>query len=257
MTATGYILIADNEPAFLQATAEFLSQEGFHCECAPSASQTTAMLQKSRYDVLICDVAMPGNERLRVVRVAQEFVPGMPVILVAGQPSVDSAINSLRLPVVAYLTKPLDYRRFLEQIREATLLSHRYLVLSDICRHLRECCEGLEEARGRNLRLARMSGSHSTVSPLILRSLASCLSELMRLQGVPSPTTKNSLLCELLDCPQQQTCRHAIEDTIAVLQKTKNTFKSKDLAGLRCRLEHLVKKPSHLPHLTKSCATLS
>lgn len=257
MAASEHVLIADDEPTFLQATAELLSKEGYHCDCASDAQQAATMLQKKRYDVLICDVMMPGNEQLRVVHIAQEFVPGMPVILVTGYPSVDSAVNSLHLPVVAYLTKPIDYRQLLGQIHEATGLSQRYLVLSDVCRHLRECCQGLEEVRNRNLRLARMSNSGPAVSPLILRTLASCLSELMRLQDAPSLGSENSLLCDVLDCPQQRTCRQAIEETIDVLQKTKNTFKSKDLAGLRCRLERLMKNAPHFPHLAQSCATLS
>lgn len=257
MTASRCVLIADDEPQFLHATEELLREEGYHCECAASAQQAVTMLQNKRYDVLICDVTMPGNEQLRVVQVAQEFVPGMPVILVTSHPSVDSAVSSLHLPVVAYLTKPLDYGQLLSQMRMATGLSHNYLVISDVCRHLRECCQSLEETRDRNLRWARMSSGHTGVSPIVLRLLASCLSELLRLQTSQSPEADASLLCELLDCHHQQTCRHAIEDTIDVLQKTKNTFKSKDLAGLRSRLEHLVKNSPHSPHPAQPCATLS
>ncbi len=256
MAASGCVLIADDEAAFMLATAELLRKEGYHCECAPDAHQAIGMLQQKRYDVLICDVMMPGNEQLRVVQIAQEFVPGMPVILVTGCPSIETAVGSLQLPVLAYLTKPIDYKELLAQIRTAAGFSHNYLVLSDVCRHLRECFQSLEAARDRRLALTRMHSSTSVVSPIVLRLLASCLSELVQLQSDLSSGEEPSLLCELLDCPQQRTCRHAIEDTIDVLQKTKSTFKSKDLAGLRCRLEELVKNPPHFSHSSQSRATL-
>lgn len=118
--------------------------------------------------------------------------------------------------------------------------------LSDICRHLRECCRTLEEDRNRRTR--HTSRHLPSVSPLVVRLLASCLSELVRLQADQSPGVNRQLLCDLLDCPEQPVCRQAIHETIEVLQKTKNTFKSKDLAELRGRLERTLKKSSHPPH---------
>jgi len=246
MNASGCILAADDEPSFLLPMAELLHREGYVCECASDGYQAITMLQGKRHDVLVCDVEMPGNDQLRVVRIAKEFAPGMPVILVTGHPSVDSAVRSLDLPVVAYLTKPIAFDQLLAQVREAMVLSHGYLVLSDVCRHLRECCRSLEEARdGRT----RPTGRHSpAVSPIVIRLLASCLSELLRLHASQSPGVEPQSLCELLDCPEQAICRQAIEETIGVLQKTKSTFKSKDLAELRCRLECIVKKSSDSTH---------
>jgi DNA-binding response OmpR family regulator len=246
MTTSGCILAADDEPSFLLPMAELLRHEGYVCECASDGNQAITMLQGKRHDALICDVEMPGNDQLRVVRIAKQFAPGMPVILVTGHPSVDSAVSSLDLPVVAYLTKPISFDRLLAEVREAMDLSHDYLVLSDICRHLRECCRALEEDRDRRTR--HRNRDLPSVSPLVVRLLASCLSELVRLEADQSPGVNRQFLCDLLDCPEQPVCRQAIHETIEVLQKTKNTFKSKDLAELRARLERIVKKSPNSPH---------
>jgi CheY-like chemotaxis protein len=221
MTTSGCILAADDEPSFLLPMAELLRQEGYVCECASNGNQAITMLQGKRHDALICDVEMPGNDQLRVVRIAKQFAPGMPVILVTGHPSVDSAVSSLDLPVVAYLTKPIGF-------------------------DLRECCRALEEDRDRRTR--HRNRDLPSVSPLVVRLLASCLSELVRLEADQSPGVNRQFLCDLLDCPEQPVCRQAIHETIEVLQKTKNTFKSKDLAELRARLERIVKKSPNSPH---------
>jgi hypothetical protein len=73
-----------------------------------------------------------------------------------------------------------------------------------------------------------------------IRTLAACLSELLELCARSDVDACAHDLCELLDCPQRPVHRQAIVDTIAVLKKTKETFKSKELADLRTRLEDLL-----------------
>lgn len=78
------ILLADDEPSFREATADLLRREGYACDEAASADAVQAALQQECYDLLIADIRMPGNPNLRIVRDAQNLVPGLPVILVTG-----------------------------------------------------------------------------------------------------------------------------------------------------------------------------
>jgi hypothetical protein len=77
------------------------------------------------------------------------------------------------------------------------------------------------------------------VSVGTIRTLAACLSELLRLTAQSGVDSGSSNLCDLLDCPQRTVHRQAIVDTIAVLKRTKDAFKSKELAELRTKLEQL------------------
>jgi len=73
-----------------------------------------------------------------------------------------------------------------------------------------------------------------------IRTLASCLSELLTLFARLGPASKSANLCDLLDCPQRPVHREAIVNAIEVLKRTKGTFKSKALAELRTGLEDLL-----------------
>ncbi len=116
MAELGRILIADDEESFLLSTAELLRDEGYECVCASDARIATAMLDKEGYDLLIADIKMPGNSDLEFIKELPRMVKGMPVILVTGYPSLSSAIQSIPLPVIAYLIKPFEFSELLAQV---------------------------------------------------------------------------------------------------------------------------------------------
>jgi DNA-binding NarL/FixJ family response regulator len=113
----GHILIADDEPTFLQATAELLRKHGYECTCASDGSTAAELVRETHFDLVIADIKMPGNTELELVRELSRLSESLPVILVTGYPSLDTAIGSVELPVVAYLVKPIDFSDLLEQVR--------------------------------------------------------------------------------------------------------------------------------------------
>ena len=84
------------------------------------------------------------------------------------------------------------------------------------------------------------SGTADESSLATIRTLASCLSDLLVLWHKPAADHGLNNLCELLDCPQCPVHRQAILHAIEVLEKTKDSFKSKQLAELRAKLEQAV-----------------
>jgi len=113
------ILIADDEPIFRKALASLLRLEGHVCHTAADADEAIELLHADRYDLLISDVVMPGNEDLRLVREAQSLAEGMPVILVSGCEPINSARHRHYTAVVAFLEKPLDFDEFGRALRAA------------------------------------------------------------------------------------------------------------------------------------------
>ena len=104
----GRVLIADDDEAFRTATKAFLRRQGFDCENAKDASTAIEMLRNSDFELLISDINMPGNAGLELVEKLPDIAAALPVILLTGHPSVQSAARSVRLQVVAYLVKPCD-----------------------------------------------------------------------------------------------------------------------------------------------------
>jgi CheY-like chemotaxis protein len=104
----GTILYADDDEPSRQMISELLSRHGYVCATAPDGLVAEQMLVAARFDCLISDIHMLGNEELEFIRVVQQRAPGLPVILVTAHPSVTTAVEAMKLPVVAYLLKPIE-----------------------------------------------------------------------------------------------------------------------------------------------------
>ena len=108
MPETGRILIADDEETFLHSIADLLRREGYECTCTEDAHSAIQILRENPHDLLVADIKMPGNTELEMFHNLPESAKGMPIVLVTGYPSLRSAIESVNLPVISYLVKPVD-----------------------------------------------------------------------------------------------------------------------------------------------------
>ncbi len=236
MSSQGSILLVDDEETFRESTCRLLQRHGYECVCAGDGDSGLAALRERPFNLLITDIRMPGNWDLRLVREAKELDRQMPVILVTGYPSMDTALRGIGLSVAAYLTKPVDFDELLRHVRSAVAHDRRRQSLVSIRQKLQACLDDLAAAESLPSARAR---DEEWIPLATIRTLAACLSEALTLSaaaGVPG----SSNLCALLDCPQQPIHRRAIFETIDVLKQTKEVFKSKLLADLRTKLEDLV-----------------
>ena len=168
----------------------------------------------------------------------------MPVILVTGYPSLHSAIQSIQLPVVAYMVKPMDFMELLAHARSAIERFRTYRAVCNTRQRLQDWRQDLESIeRGTNL----TPGDHSSTAvdaflTLTLRNIVGCLADLKRLTEALAVHSTEEDACQLLNCPRSTALTNALVETIDILEKTKSAFKSKALAELRKKLEGLVKK---------------
>ena len=68
MKSRGRILIADDEPTFLNSTAELLRREGYDVETVEDAPSAVKAISDASFDLLITDLEMPGNADLDLVQ---------------------------------------------------------------------------------------------------------------------------------------------------------------------------------------------
>jgi DNA-binding NtrC family response regulator len=104
----GRILFVDDDKPFRDSVGKCLIRAGFACDYAGSAAEAIELMQKHEFDALISDINMPGLSGLELIEHLPAANEGLPVILLTGDPTVETAIRSVRLRVVAYLTKPTD-----------------------------------------------------------------------------------------------------------------------------------------------------
>ena len=119
MSQPASILIADDDELIRQSTADLLRLSGHRCDLAAYADEAIAMLEAAPYDLLISDVIMPGNRRLRLVHEAYRIAPEMPAVLVSSSVIHDSLVATMPPTVRACLSKPVPYRELRDQIEAA------------------------------------------------------------------------------------------------------------------------------------------
>jgi len=242
MTEPGRILIADDEETFLFSTADLLRREGYHCDCAADAPTAAELLRRGVYDLLIADIKMPGNPKLELIHELPRIVEGLRVILVTGYPSLHSAIQSIQLPVAAYLVKPVDFPILLEEVGKAIRGFRVQRLVREARRRIEEWHQDLQRVE-KAMTDRRQAPSGSTVdafAELTFRNILDSLSDLKRLARSSQATGDPAQPCHLFACPRLAELTGAVSDAIKTLERTRTAFKSKDIAQLRKRLESLL-----------------
>lgn len=244
MGASGHILLADDEESFLSTTARLLRREGYTCDCAKDASTAIQMLREQEYDVLISDIRMPGNDDLELIREASQIAKGLPVILVTGFPTVQTAIQSVGVNVSSYLVKPIDFATLLEQAQIAIQKRRLFKGIASAEERLRQTSDDLahlKEALEENL-TDNFPGAVESFRAHTYRNIASSLLDACHLNEAMRANSQQVNACNLLECTTLDALTEAMRETIDVLESTKLAFKSKDLGELRKKLEDLVSK---------------
>jgi DNA-binding NtrC family response regulator len=242
----GRTLLADDEETFLHATADILRREGYACECAPDAHVAAQLLRRNDYELLVADIKMPGNPELELIRSLPDLAEGIPVILVTGYPSIRSATESIQLPVVAYLVKPIEISELLSHVRPAI---ERYRLLRKV-RESRERIEQLcRDLGGLETVMERGGGMSATVSvteflDLCIQNIVNTIADVRHVSIAVRGQDPVTRPCHLLACPQLESLTAALEETISVLRETRGSFKSKTLGDLRRKLESVLSRES-------------
>ena len=238
-TRRGRILIADDEQTFLEAVADYLEDEGYECDCALDGTAAAEKLRENQYDVLISDIRMPGNSELELIERLEDLVRGVPVILVTAHPSVKSATAAVRLPVAAYLLKPLDFDELLTQIRICVKRSRTYRTVCDTRQRLKQCNAELEHVEASLRDPVDKAGEESVNAfvELTLENMAGALSDLGRVANALGEPHGKEERPELIAWTRLDTAHKALREAIDVLETTKRAFKSKQLGKLRHKLQ--------------------
>lgn len=235
----GRLLMADDEETFLLATADLLRQEGYLVDTARDGFEAADFLRENTYDLLISDILMPGNQDLDFIRLASELSPDLQVVLITGYPSVTTAMQAIRLPVAAYLTKPVEFDELKAQVRACVTSAHAQRAVRSSHDRLLEWVEDLDKIRS-VVRAAPSSLDRARsreVLGLALGNIAGVLLDMKALFDLTLAGGNSTDTCTVLNCPRLQERNALILETIRVLEHTKHSFKSKELGQLREKLE--------------------
>lgn len=100
------ILVVDDEKVIREAAVEVLAQSGYRCVHKQDGPKALAELARGDIGLVVCDLNLPGLNGTDFLNQCKADWPEVPVIVVTGDSSVESAVESVKLGAAEYLTKP-------------------------------------------------------------------------------------------------------------------------------------------------------
>ena len=113
------ILIADDDQSVQQSLSNLLGAEGFRVTSARSGTEALRIIDREPIELVIADLQMPGIDGLELTRRAQNDWPNLPVLILTGNASVETAVQALQLGAADYLRKPTDPSELLVKVAKS------------------------------------------------------------------------------------------------------------------------------------------
>lgn len=113
------ILVVDDELGIRDLLSEILNDEGHNVELAENAAQARASRFRSRPDLVLLDIWMPDTDGVTLLK---EWSTGgllsMPVIMMSGHATIDTAVEATRIGAHAFLEKPITLQKLLKAVEQ-------------------------------------------------------------------------------------------------------------------------------------------
>jgi len=120
---SGKLLIVDDDLVVRDSLGKWFESEGFDVTIAPGAAVALEILSRDRFDLALVDIKMPGVDGIELQAKLKEVDPEMPVVIMTGFASVETAVRALKNGAYDYITKPFDPDELVHLVMNA--ISHR------------------------------------------------------------------------------------------------------------------------------------
>ncbi|UOD34335.1 sigma-54-dependent Fis family transcriptional regulator [Deferribacteraceae bacterium V6Fe1] len=134
------ILVVDDEKSFREFLEILFLDEGFSVFTAKSISTAVEILKNEKVDLVLFDLMLGNEDGLQIPRLASEIGINIPFILMTAYANTETALESIRLGVVDYVTKPFDTEKLVDTIKN--------ILHESAHDEVSECCEELKEIVG-------------------------------------------------------------------------------------------------------------
>ncbi len=135
------ILIIDDEKSFRELLEILFADEGYHVFTASNVSGACEVIKHEKIDIAVCDLVLGNEDGMDIVRWCKQHTHNIPFILMTAYASSSTALESVKLGVVDYVTKPFDMDNLVKMVRD---------VISSHKEKDDECYPELDEIKGKS-----------------------------------------------------------------------------------------------------------
>lgn len=134
---SGRVLVVDDQEQLRALLAEELTEAGYQVSTAPDPPTALALIAGSGFDVVVSDIVMPGMNGIQFLTRIRKHDPELPVILMTGSPTLETAIAALEHGAAEYLLKPFKAEALLASVTKALRLRRMGLLRRQAVAYLR------------------------------------------------------------------------------------------------------------------------
>ena len=220
-----------------------LREEDYECDCALTPNEAADALRNNSYSLLIADVKGQDDGVMRLVQDLPRDLRALPIVIITDSQSFDFAVQAVRLPALAFITKPVNEIELLAAVKQG--IDHYRIAGAVLAAGQRmEACR--QELRDLEI-LMRTRPVDEPVDAVLSSFLGVTLNHL-----IGGLANLNFLARLMLDRERRDErsllkmpC--ALLEAVEVIEKTKIAFKSKELAALRKKLQKVVNESTDQP----------
>ena len=118
------ILVIDDEAGIRESLEVLLTLEGYAVRLACDGEEGLKVLDQDTFDMVLLDLALPGQSGLELLPQIKERQPELPVIMITAYGTVDNVVEAVRAGAENFVQKPWDNEKLLADIRSAIARHH-------------------------------------------------------------------------------------------------------------------------------------
>ncbi len=115
----GRVLVVDDEAAIRRSLSGILADEGYDTALAEDGERALAAVRERAPELVLLDIAMPGRDGISVLEELRRTHPGVPVVMMSGHGTIETAVKATQLGAFDFIEKPLSLDKLLLTVRNA------------------------------------------------------------------------------------------------------------------------------------------
>lgn len=193
------ILVVDDEIGIRELLSEILIDEGFDVRLAENAATARAIRQELRPDLVLLDIWMPDTDGISLLKEWKSAgLLNMPVVMMSGHGTIDTAVEATRFGACAFLEKPIALQKLLATVQKSLknnrLFEKMPITLDDFSRigPVKDFKKRLEQAASKS-HLIFLKNTIAAIAEMCARSLQAPSAPFLNFQQLNTPLTLDKL----------------------------------------------------------------